>query len=109
MSDRIGSLETLLAGGKDSAMLRFSLGSEYLKRDATGKALEHLEQAVVLDPGYSAAWKLYGKACERAGQAKRAANAYSRGIEAAQEHGDMQAMKEMQVFLKRLDKSQASG
>ncbi len=90
-------------------MLRFSLGGQYLKQDAIDKALEHLEQAVTLDPGYSAAWKLYGKACERAGEAGEAAEAYNRGIEAAEKHGDIQAMKEMQVFLKRLEKSQASG
>lgn len=105
MSDRISNLETLLAGGKDSAMLRFSLGGEYLKQDATDKAVEHLGQAVALDPGYSAAWKLYGKACECAGKVHEATHAYKSGIEAAEKHGDIQAMKEMQVFLKRLEKN----
>jgi hypothetical protein len=57
---------------------------------------------VSLDPGYSAAWKLLGKALNAAGREAEALAAYRAGIAAADKKGDKQAMKEMQVFARRL-------
>jgi Tfp pilus assembly protein PilF len=62
------NFEKMLAAGRDSALLRFSLGVEYLKMEDPVRAAEHLAHAVELDPGYSAAWKLRGKALVAAGQ-----------------------------------------
>ncbi|HET8551311.1 MAG TPA: tetratricopeptide repeat protein [Gammaproteobacteria bacterium] len=100
----IDNFERMLSAGRDSALLRFSLGSEYLKADAPDCAAEHLSRAVELDPDYSAAWKLYGKALVAAGREADAAEAYARGIAVATGRGDKQAAKEMQVFLRRLNK-----
>ena len=96
----------MLAAGRDSALLRYSLGNEYLKAGETSAAIPHLAHAIHLDPRYSAAWKLYGKALEAAGRMDEAANAYDKGIAAARERGDMQAAREMSVFLKRVRKVQ---
>lgn len=100
----IDSLEAMLARGQGSALLRFSLGGEYLKAGQPDKAIEHLRQAVALDPKYSAAWKLLGKALAEAGRTDEAIKAYEDGIRAAETKGDTQAAKEMAVFLKRLQK-----
>ncbi len=100
----IDSLEAMLARGQDSALLRYGLGGEYLKASQPGKAIAHLRQAVALDPKYSAAWKLLGKALTDAGHTDEAIEAYENGIRAAEGKGDKQAVKEMQVFLKRLRK-----
>jgi predicted Zn-dependent protease len=100
----IDNLEAILARGQDSALLRFGLGQEYLKLDQIGKAVAHLRKAVELDAGYSAAWKLLGKALADAGYVDDARRAYESGIRAAQDKGDIQAAKEMGVFLKRLAK-----
>ena len=99
------NLEALLARGDDNAPLRFALGSEYLKAGALDKAVQHLGAAVRIDPEYSAAWKLLGKAQAEAGLAAAASETYRRGIEVASQRGDRQSVKEMQVFLKRLEKS----
>ncbi len=96
--------EALLAAGKDSALLRFSLGMHYLKESNALRAAEHLRQAVVQDPGYSAAWKLLGKALADQGLGTEAADAYRTGIAAADARGDKQAAREMAVFLKRLER-----
>lgn len=100
----VESLEKLLASGRDSALLRFSLGAEYSKRAEFAQASEHLQRAVALDPSYSAAWKLLGKAAFANGQRDLARDAYTKGIAAAEAKGDKQAAKEMRVFLRRIDK-----
>lgn len=102
------NFEAMLANGEDNALLRYSLGNEYLKRQNFTQACAHFEQAVAQNPDYSAAWKLYGKALTAAQQSEEAMAAYSRGIEVAERTGDKQAAKEMQVFLKRLQKAAKS-
>lgn len=102
--DPAARFEALLAQGKDSALLRFSLGMQYLKDDPA-RAAGHLLRAVEQDPGYSAAWKLLGRAREASGDAPGAAEAYRRGIEAAESKGDKQAAREMAVFMRRLGKA----
>ena len=101
---RLESLEALLARGPDNALLRFSLGGEHLKLGRFAEARAHLERAVALDPGYSAAWKLLGKAAAGGGDGAAAIAAYRAGIEAAERKGDKQAAKEMNVFLRRLQR-----
>ena len=101
----LDNLEAMLARGQDSALLRYSLGGEYLKLNQFDKAAEHLRQAVEKDPKYSAAWKLLGRALADAGQNDEAIKAYEDGIKIAEEKGDKQAAKEMKVFLKRLLKA----
>ena len=99
----VENLEAMLAAGKDDALLRFSLGNAYLK-DQPALAAEHLARAVSLNPDYSAAWKLFGKALTGAGRENEARQAYASGIAAAERNGDIQAAKEMRVFLRRLER-----
>ena len=101
--------EALLASGKDSALLRFGLGTQYLNSGDADRAAAHLRAAVAQDPQYSAAWKLLGKALAAAGDAAGAREAYRSGIAAADARGDKQAAKEMAVFLRRLDKAGPAG
>ena len=102
----IENLEAMLDAGKDGALLRYGLGNEYLRAERFEQAAEHLAKAVQYDPDYSAAWKIYGKALTHCGRREEALGAYQAGIEAAERKGDVQAAKEMKVFLKRLRKSQ---
>ena len=98
----IESFEKMLAQGKDNPLLRFSLGSEYLKTGNVDLAAMHLRAAVAQDSEYSAAWKLLGKALAQSHDEVGAKQAYRNGIAAANAKGDKQAAKEMGVFLKRL-------
>ena len=97
-------LEKLLAQGRDSALLRFGLGDAYLKEHDTEQASIHLAQATQQQHGYSAAWKLLGKALHQLGRLDEAQAAWTTGMTVAQQQGDLQAVKEMTVFLKRLQK-----
>ncbi len=98
------SLEAMLARGQDSALLRYGLGSEYLKLKRFDKAIEHLRKALQHDPKYSAAWKLLGNALTEAGNTDAAIRVYEDGVRIAEENGDQQTAREMAVFLKRLQK-----
>jgi predicted Zn-dependent protease len=100
----IARFEQLLAAGKDGALLRFALGTEYLKAGEPTRASEHLRQALAHDAGYSAAWKLLGQSLAAEGRYEEALSAYRDGIIAAERKGDKQAMKEMQVFARRIAK-----
>ena len=103
--DPVERFEAMLASGRDSALLRFSLGLGYLKAGDPRRAAEHLRSAVAQDAEYSAAWKLLGKALTDSGAEIEAAEAYRSGIAAAERRGDKQAAKEMSVFLRRLEKA----
>ena len=102
----IANLEKLLGGPRDGALLRYSLGNECLKAGAPDKAVTYLRTAVSLDPQYSAAWKLLGKALTTAGEADAAKDAFTEGMRVAEAKGDVQAAKEMAVFARRLRKAQ---
>ena len=103
------ALERLLAAGKDGALLRFGLGNAYLAAGDATHAVEHFRRALAFDPDYSAAWKQLGKALAALGLETEALAAYRDGIAAAERRGDKQALKEMEVFSRRLAKQLGSG
>jgi len=94
----------MLSAGRDNALLRYSLGNEYLKQGDAAQAAEHLRRAVEHDPKYSAAWKLLGKALADSNALTDALAAYQQGITVAEARGDKQAAKEMGVFARRISK-----
>ncbi len=98
----VAKFRHMLDAGRDNALVRFSLGNEYLKTGEAGLAAEHLRAAVAHDPAYSAAWKLLGRALSESGQPHEALGVYQQGIRVAESKGDKQAAKEMAVFAKRL-------
>lgn len=100
----IDNFEAMLTAGRDNALLRFSLGNEYLKTGDSAKAAEHLRRAVEHDPKYSAAWKLLGKALTDSESWQEALDAYRQGVVVAEARGDKQAAKEMGVFARRIEK-----
>lgn len=102
-SAALRNFERMLAAGRDSALLRYSIGNEWLKAGDFAAAIEALAHAVAHDPTYTAAWKLYANALERAGRHAEALDAYRRGIVVARQKGDRQAEKEMTVFARRIE------
>ena len=103
----IANLEALIGTPRDGALLRYSLGNEWLKAGEPLKAADCLRAALERDAHYSAAWKLLGKALADAGKTEEARSAFGQGIATAEQRGDIQAAKEMRVFLRRLDKADA--
>jgi Tfp pilus assembly protein PilF len=108
-SAAIANLQKLIGTQRDGALLRFSLGNEYLKSGDAQNAQLQLREAVARDPAYSAAWKLLGKALAESGEAQAALDAYRQGIAVAEAKGDKQAAKEMSVFARRIEKQLEPG
>lgn len=103
----LDNFEKMLAAGKDNLLLRYSLGNENFKLGDFAAARVHLEAALAFDPRHSAAWKLLGKTLAESGNLVEALATYRRGIAAAEEKGDLQAVKEMRVFARRIEKQLA--
>lgn len=101
---KLEALQRLCGGPRDGALLRVSLANSHLARAQTGEAVAELRRALDFDPDYSSAWKLLGKTLEQT-DAPGARDAYRAGIAAATRRGDKQAVKEMTVFLRRLEKT----
>ena len=106
--DTVERFERMLAAGRESPLLRLTLGTEYLQREDPGTAIGHLARAVDLDPDYSAAWQHLGRAFEQAERMEEAASAWRSGIDAADRRGDAQAAKVMRVWLRRLERRSAA-
>lgn len=102
---RIAGLRQQCGGPRDGALLRHALGAALLDADLAAEACVELRRAVAFDPAYSAAWKLLGKACLAAADPAGAMDAWRQGIDVAQARGDVQAAKEMTVFLRRAQRS----
>lgn len=100
----IERLEAMLASGRDDKLLRYTLGKAYAEAGNFEKACDHLETCVAYDPQYSVGWKWLGRA--RLGMEDRegARDAWERATAVATAHGDAQVVKEVAVFLRRLDR-----
>lgn len=85
-------------------MLRLSLARLLAQSEQWAVAAAHLESAVTQDPAYTAAWKELGRVRQKLGANEAAAAAWAKGIEVARANGDKQAEKEMNVFLRRLQR-----
>jgi len=86
----------------DDPVVPFGLAGAYLHAGSQSGADEYREAIRLND--YSAAHRGLGRALERAGLIAEARAAYQQGLEVAARTGDLQTGKEIEVFLRRLEK-----
>jgi predicted Zn-dependent protease len=101
----IARLLRLVGGPRDGALLRHAIGTEWLKAGEPAKAAEAFQAAVDRDGNFSAGWKLLGRALQACARNDEARAAWQHGIAVANARGDLQAAREMTVFLRRIDRS----
>ena len=89
--------------GQASPLLRQTLGTICLKEGLPEATIEYLQHAISQNPKHSASWKSYGKALLLK-RNQDAIKAYETGISVVREKSNIQAVKEMIIFLKRLKK-----
>jgi tetratricopeptide (TPR) repeat protein len=102
LAARIAALRAQCGGPRDGALLRCMLGQTLAGAGDHAAAITEFERALDFDARYSAAWKFLGRALLDAGRRDDAANAWRQGIAAAEAQGDVQAAKQMRVFVKRV-------
>ena len=96
------NLEKMLAGGQDNAMLRFGLGSAYFNDKRYAEAIPQLRACIEHDAGYSAAYKLLGKALTKTGENEEAIKVFETGLPIAVAKGDKQTEREILAFQRKL-------
>jgi Flp pilus assembly protein TadD len=99
------AFEELAAKAPDNVVVRYSLGLEYLKAKRYAEAERELREALRLKPDYSAAYRELGKSLVGLERLDEAREVYSKGAKVACEKGDLQTQREIEVFLRRLEKA----
>jgi Flp pilus assembly protein TadD len=103
--DRIEEFKEVVEIMPDDPVVRFGLAGAYLDAGQADAAVVQYGEAIRLKPDYSAAHRGLGRALERAGRIVEAKAAYAKGLEVARTTGDLQTGKEIEVFLRRLEKT----
>ena len=105
MNDSLADrLEAMLAKGEDNPLLRFGLGNSYFNEKRFEQALSHLHALLEQDPSHSAGWKLLGRSYQGLGRLEEARDILQQGLQVAQGNGDQQVVREITVFLKKLER-----
>ena len=103
-ASRAEMFRKLLEKDPENPMILCSMGIELFKEGRHQEAREHLARAVENKPDYSVAYRMLGRAHYELHENAEARGVFARGREVAQENGDLQTVKEIDVFLRRLDK-----
>ncbi len=99
----------LLERDRENPMVLYSLGSELFKEGNYPEAREHLERAVRNKPDYSVAYRSLGRTLFELQEDAEARRVFSEGRQVAERNGDLQTVKEIDVFVNRLDKRAEKG
>ncbi len=97
----------LLERYPNNPMVLYSLGNELFKEGRYGEARDHLQRAIENKPDYSVAYRMLGRAHFELNEDAEAKNVFLKGKGVATENGDLQTAKEMDVYLRRLQKREA--
>lgn len=97
----------LLQRDETNPMVLYSLGSELFKEGRHAEARDFLRRAVEHKPDYSVAYRTLGRAHFELGEDAEARRVFEEGRRVAQSNGDLQTVREIDVFQKRLEKRAA--
>ena len=105
-SSRSDMFRKLLERDPSNPMVLYSLGNELFKEGHYVEARDRLRLAVENKPDYSVAYRMLGRAHYELEEDIEAKEVFLKGKEVAKEKGDLQTVKEIDVFLRRLHKRQ---
>ena len=103
-TSRAGMFRKLLERDPENSMVLYSLGNELFKEKKYSEARKYLDWAVRNKPDYSVAHRTLGRALYELGEDAEARRVFAEGREVAQKNGDLQTVKEIDVFTRRLEK-----
>jgi uncharacterized protein HemY len=94
----------LLEKDPNNPMVLYSLGNELFKEGRHEEARDLLRRAVENKTDYSVAYRMLGRAHYELHENTEARNVFLKGKAVARENGDLQTVKEIDVFMRRLEK-----
>ena len=94
----------LLERDPENPMVLYSLGNELFKEQKYPEARKYLTRAIRNKPDYSVAYRMLGRALYELREDAEARRVFAEGREVAQMNGDLQTVREIGVFVRRLDK-----
>jgi uncharacterized protein HemY len=106
-TSRADMFRKLLEKDPDNPMILYSLGIELFKEGRYPEAREHLQRAIENKPDYSVAYRMLGRTHYELHENAEARRVFAKGKEVAKENGDLQTVREIDVFLRRLDRREA--
>ena len=106
-TSRTEMFRKLLKRDPENPMILFSLGNELFKEGRYAEARDHLRRAIENKPDYSVAYRTLGRAHYELREDAEARRVFAEGREVAQKNGDLQTAREIDVFMRRLEKREA--
>ena len=106
-TSRAEMLRRLLEKDPNNAMILFSLGTELFKEGRYEEARGLLARAVENKPDYSVAYRMLGRAHYELAENAEARRVFEKGREVAEANGDLQTVREIDVFLRRISRREA--
>ena len=103
-TSRANMFRKLLDRDPNNPMILYSLGNELFKEEKYAEARECLSRAIRNKPDYSVAYRTLGRALYELGEDAEARRVFAEGREVARRNGDLQTVKEIGVFVRRLEK-----
>jgi len=103
-ASRSDMFRKLLERDQNNPMVLYSLGNELFKEGYYEEARDHLQRAIDNKPDYSVAYRMLGRAHYELHEDAEAKNVFLQGREVANGNGDLQTVKEIDVFLRRIQK-----
>lgn len=100
--EKIQQLEKLVELDPSDYLGYFMLAKLYIETKNFPAAVVAADRCIELKPDYSAGYRACGDAHRLAGEKERAREVYTRGITVAEANRDLQTVKEMKMFLKKL-------
>ena len=105
LAKKIVQFEKLVAHNGQDVLSRFTLGRAYLEAGRAADAAAMLETVLEQKPDYTAVFVPLGEAYEKAGKLARAIKTWTRGVELAQQKGDLHPRNQMREKLARFTKA----
>jgi predicted Zn-dependent protease len=103
-TSRAEMFRKLLERDPENPMVLYSLGNELFKEHKYYEAREYLSRAIRNKPDYSVAYRTLGRTLSELGEDTEARRVFAQGREVAENNGDLQTVKEIEVFVRRLEK-----
>lgn len=106
-TSRTDMFRKLLERDPENPMVLYSLGNELFKEQRYSEAKTYLSRAVRNKPDYSVAYRTLGRVLYELHEDDKARRVFAQGHEVAYANGDLQTVKEIDVFVRRLERRQA--